>query len=167
MESDPKIWVDLGLCRRNLKDFDRAKAAYEAALAIDPTYPVVHNNLGTLELAVGEAGPDPAAPARAAHHFEKAIELDPGYAAAHYGLGQARYRLGRLEPAIASMTRAIELEPGLVDAYFYLGMALYRQKRYGEALLPLETYRAKARRGLSAADLRTLDGVIAECRSRK
>ena len=65
------------------------------------------------------------------------------------------------------MTRAIELEPGLVDAYFYLGMALYRQKRFGEALLPLETYRAKARRGLSAADLKTLDGVIAECRSRK
>jgi arylsulfatase A-like enzyme/Flp pilus assembly protein TadD len=167
MESDPKIWVDLGLCRRNLKDYDRARAAYEAALAIDPTYPVVHNNLGTLELAVGAAGPHPAAPARAAAHFERAIDLDPGYAAAHYGLGQARYRLGRLAPAIASMTQALELEPGLVDAYFYLGMALYRQKRFGEALAPLETYRAKARRDLTAADLKTLEGVIAECRARK
>ncbi len=167
MESDPKIWVDLGLCRRNLKEYDKARAAYEAALAIDPTYPVVHNNLGTLELAVGEAAADPAAPARAAARFERAIELDPGYAAAHYGLGQARYRLGQLAAAVASMTRALELEPGLVDAHFYLGLALYRQRRFGEALTPLETYRSKALRDLTAADLKTLDGIIAECRAGK
>jgi len=167
MESDPKIWVDLGLCYRNLKEYDRARAAYETALAIDPTYPVVHNNLGTLELAVGEAGLDPAATARAAAHFERAIELDPGYASAHYGQGQARYRLGQLEPAIASMTKVLELEPGLVDAYFYLGLALYRQGRFGEALTPLETYRSQARQALAAGDLKTLDGIIAECRARK
>ncbi len=167
MESDPKIWVDLGLCHRNLGDFSKAKAAYETALAIDPTYPVVHNNLGTLELAAAGESPDPAAPTRAAAHFERAVELDPGYAAAHYGLGQARYRLGRLEPAIASMAKAVELEPGLADAYFYLGLALYRQKRFGEAIVPLETYREKAGRGLDAADLKKLDAVIAECRAKK
>lgn len=167
MESDPKIWVDLGLCHRNLGDYAKARAAYEAALAIDPTYPVVHNNLGTLELAVDRTASDPKAAERAAVHFERAIELDPGYAAAHYGLGQARYRLGELEPAIASMAKAVELDPGLADAYFYLGLALYRQKRFGQALAPLETYREKAGRSLAVADLKKLDAVIAECRSKK
>ena len=167
MESDPKIWVDLGLCHRNLGDHPRAKAAYETALAIDPTYPVVHNNLGTLELAADRARPDAAALERAEARFAKAVELDPGYAAAHYGLGQARYRLGRLEEAVAVLRTAVGLDPDLADARFYLGMALFRLKRFAEALPPLETYREKARKSLTAADLRKLDGVIAECRANK
>ncbi|MEN6560801.1 MAG: sulfatase-like hydrolase/transferase [Acidobacteriota bacterium] len=167
MESDPKIWVDLGLCCRNLKDYAKARTAYEAALAVDPTYPVVYNNLGTLELALLEEGRDPGAAGKAAAHFEKAIALDPGYAAAYYGLGQARYRAGRLDEAIAAMTAAAALDPGLLDAKFYLGLALYRQKRFAEALGPLVAYREKAGSDLDAADLRKLDGIIAECRARK
>jgi hypothetical protein len=46
-------------------------------------------------------------------------------------------------------------------------MALFRLKRFAEALPPLETYREKARKSLTAADLRKLDGVIAECRANK
>jgi arylsulfatase A-like enzyme/Tfp pilus assembly protein PilF len=167
MESDPKIWVDLGLCYRKLGDYGKAKTAYEAALAVDPTYPVVHNNLGALELAADRERPEPAAVERAAAHFAKALELDPAYAAAHYGLGQAHYRAGRLDAAVASMTAAVRNDPALADAYFYLGLALYRQKRFAEALPPLETYREKALKSLSAADLKKLDGLIAECRARK
>ena len=167
MESDPKIWVDLGLCYRNLADFGKARTAYEAALAIDPTYPVIHNNLGTLELAADRERPDPAAVERAAAHFAKAVELDPGYAAAHYGSGLAHYRAGRLDEAIASMAAAVKIDRELADGYFYLGLALYRQKRFAEALSPLETYRGKALGSLPAADLEKLDGLIAECRARK
>jgi len=167
MESDPKIWIDLGLCYRNLGDYGKAKAAYEAALAVDPTYPVVHNNLGALELAADRERPDPEAVERAAAHFSKALALDPAYAAAHYGLGQAHYRAGRLDAAVASMAAAVRNDPDLADARFYLGLALYRQKRFAEALAPLETYREKARKSLSAADLKKLDGLIAECRARK
>jgi len=167
MENDPKIWVDLGLCFRNLGDSAKARTAYEAALAVDPTYPVVHNNLGALELAADRERPDPEAVERAAAHFARALELDPAYAAAHYGLGQAHYRAGRFDAAVASMTAAVRADPGMADAHFYLGLALYRQKRFAEALTPLEAYREKARKSLSAADLKKLDALIAECRARR
>ena len=167
METDPKFWVDLGICYRNLRDYDKARAAYETALAIDPTYPVIHNNLGTLELAVARERSDAAATEKAIAHFERAIELDPDYAAAHYGLGQARYRRREFAQAVAALKKAAELEPGLADAQFFLGMAYYQQGLYAEALPELEAYRKSAERSLAAADLRKLDGVIAECRARK
>ena len=167
METDPKIWVDLGVCYRNLGDFDKARTAYGTALAIDPTYPVIHNNLGTLELSQARERSDPAATAKAVAHFERAAELDPGYAAAHYGLGQARYRRREFAQAAAALKRAVELDPGLADARFFLGMAYYQQGLYAEALPELEAFRKSAGRSLETADLRKLDGVIDECRARK
>lgn len=167
MEADPKIWVDLGLCYRNLGEYAKAMAAYETAMAIDPTYPVIHNNLGTLHLAMLRDEPDASMVTKAVAHFEKAVELDPGYAAAYYGLGQALYRSGKFDRSIAAMKRAVGLDQGLADAFFYLGMALYKETRFAEALSALETYRDRARLSLAPADLKKLDQVIADCRARK
>lgn len=167
METDPKVWVDIGLCYRNLRDYAKALAAYETAMAIDPTFPVIHNNLGTLQLSIYRENPDPSVLKKAVAHFEKAMELDPDYAGAHYGLGQAHYQSGNLDICIAAMKKATGLDPDLADAFFYLGMALYRERRFAEGLTPLETYREKTQKRLAAADLRKLDEVIAECRARK
>lgn len=167
MEADPKIWVDLGICYRNLKDYPKALAAYETALAVDPTYPVIHNNLGTLQLALFWEDADGSALKKAVAHFEKAVELDPQYAVAFYGLGQAHYRSGDYDRAVAALKKAVGLDPGLVDAHFFLGMAYYHEGLYADALPPLEAYRESARKSLDASDLKKLDGVIAECRARK
>jgi len=167
MESDPKIWVALGICYRNLTDYAKAQAAYEMALSIDPTYPVIHNNLGTLQLALASANSDRTALTKAVAHFEKAVELDPEYALGFYGLGQARYRAGDLDGAVTALKKAIGLQPGLARAHFFLGMAYYRQGRYADALTTLERYREDARKSLAPADLKKLDSVIAECRARK
>lgn len=167
MESDPRIWVGLGSCYRNLKDYPKAQAAYETALAIDPTYPVIHNNLGTLRLALSQERRDAAVLEEAVAHFEKAVELDPGYAVAFLGLGQARLRSRDYVKAVAALKRAVELDPGLVDARFFLGMAYYRAGLYADALPELEAYRKSAERNLAPDDLKKLDGVIAECRARK
>ena len=167
MESDPKIWVALGICYRNLTDYPKAQAAYETALAIDPTYPVIYNNLGTLQLALASANSGRTALTKAAAYFEKAVELDPEYALAFYGLGQARYRAGDQDGAVAALKKAIGLQPDLLRAHFFLGMAYYRQGRYADALALLEKYRESARKSLDAADLKKLDGVIAECRAKK
>lgn len=167
METDPRIWVGLGTCYRNLKDYAKAQAAYETALAIDPTYPVIHNNLGTLQLALSRERSDASALEKAVTYFEKAVELDPGYAVAYYGLGQAFYRSRDYEKAADALKKAVGLDPDLVDALFFLGMAYYREGLYADALPPLEAYRERARKGLDASDLKKLEEVIAECRTRK
>ena len=167
METDPRIWVGLGTCYRNLKDYAKAQAAYETALAIDPTYPVIHNNLGTLQLALSQERHDAAVLEEAIAHFEKAVELDPRYAVAFYGLGQAHLRSRDYGRAADALKKAVGLDPGLVDARFFLGMAYYREGLYADALAPLEAYRASTRNNMGASDLKKLDGVIAECRARK
>jgi arylsulfatase A-like enzyme/Flp pilus assembly protein TadD len=167
MDADPKIWVDLGICYRNLKDYARALTAYETALAVDPTYPVIYNNLGTLQLALDRENPDGPARKKAVAYFEKAVELDPEYAVAFYGLGQAHYRSRDYDRAVVALKKAVGLDPGLVDAQFFLGMAYYHEELYADALAPLEAYRESARKSLDLSDLKQLDGVIAECRARK
>jgi arylsulfatase A-like enzyme/Tfp pilus assembly protein PilF len=163
MDSDPKIWIDLGLCYRRLGDYPKAQAAYERAAAIDPGYALIHNNLGTLYLAWYLDSRDQSYLIKSVSCFDMAIELDPDYAAAHYGRGLAAYRTGQSDQAITYMNKAISLNPDLVDAFFYLGMSLYREKRFSEALGPLKIYRTRAGPNLSASELKKLDEIINEC----
>lgn len=167
MDADPKIWVDLGLCYRHLSDFTKARAAYERATAIDPTYSVVHNNLGTLYLAMYMDSRDESLLTKSITCFERALELTPDYAAAYYGLGLAYYRAGKFDLSISALKQATRLNPDLADAFFYLGVALYKEKRYAEALSPLKTYRVWAEKNLSVVELRKLDEIIGDCQERK
>jgi len=167
MDSDPKIWIDLGLCYRHLKDYPKALAAYERAASIDPGYALIHNNLGMLYLAWYLDTHDGSFLTKAISCFDRAIGLDPDYAAAHYGRGLAAYRVSQFEETINFMSRALSLNPDLADANFYLGMALYREKRFREALGPLQTYRKLAGPKLAASELRKLDEIISECQRNK
>jgi tetratricopeptide (TPR) repeat protein len=167
MEQDPKIWVDLGICHRNLGDPGKARAAYEAALGIDPTYAVIHNNLGTLDLSLHFENPDGGFLERALASFEKAVGLDPAYAAAWYGLGQSRYQAREYETALGALEKSLKLKPDLADALFYLGMSFFHEGRFAEALPPLQTYRERVKDSLLPADLKKLDEVIESCREKK
>lgn len=160
MDQDPNIWVDLGLCHRRLGDLEKARAACEAALAIDATCPAAHNNLGMVFLAMHLTTPDEALLGRARESFTRAVALDPAHAAAHYGLGQALYRGGDPAGAVAPLRRALELEPSLADASFYLGMSLLKAGHPGEALPHLRAYRAVRGASLSAAERARLDALI-------
>ncbi len=167
MESDLKIWIDLGICYRNLAEYDKAKACYETAMSIDPKYPVPYNNMGTLLLSMHREKADPSALGQAVGYFEKALELDPGYAAGYYGLGQAYYGMGDYDRSIAAMEKAAGLDHELKDALYYQGMALYRTKRYLEAAPVLEAYLENAPRTLTEPDRKRLEEIISVCRARK
>ena len=66
-----------GLCWQDRKQFDKALAAYTAALALDET-PWTYQNRGLLHSQVGQYQ-------NALADFESAIRLDPEYAAAWNG----------------------------------------------------------------------------------
>lgn len=83
---------------------DKALAAYEKAVALDPFYPYHHSALAGFELEIGRWEP-------AAAEFEKALELQPWKAQRYAEVAQARllYGLDLLRRGDAVMARG-ELE---------------------------------------------------------
>jgi len=95
---------------------EEARAAYEAALALDPKLAAAHQNLGLLLLET-----DPAA---ALPHLERAAELLPDRAQPQVLLGAALERLGRSAEAVAQYRRAAARDPQNPDARLALGRLL-------------------------------------------
>jgi tetratricopeptide (TPR) repeat protein len=111
--------------------FEQAHDALERARVIIPKSPMLHYNLGTLELMRG-------IPLASLPHFDQAIALSPEYSEALNNRGVALVRLGRLEEGVAAHRRAIETDPYNYQAQFNLGVALAAAGRSGEALAAFE-----------------------------
>ena len=111
--------------------FEQAHDALERARVIIPKSPMLHYNLGTLELMRG-------VPLASLPHFDQAIALSPEYSEALNNRGVALVRLGRLEEGVAAHRRAIETDPYNYQAQFNLGVALAAAGRSGEALAAFE-----------------------------
>jgi len=103
-------------------------------LALDDKSVVHHNWMGLIHEWRKEI-PD------AEREFKLAIELDPEYTATMANLGAMYGRLGRLDEAIAVLTRAVDKEKDNVEAWVNLGAAYGRLGRAPEAIKALETAR--------------------------
>lgn len=105
---------------------EEARAAFEAALAIDPRSAPAHFRLGSILLDHGR-------PREAAAHFEEALRLDPKLASARNSLGVARLREGRPDQAIPLFRDALRESPENADTESNLGTALLRTGQDAEA----------------------------------
>jgi predicted O-linked N-acetylglucosamine transferase (SPINDLY family) len=85
-------------------DFDRAVAAFQEALRIQPGYADAHCNLGSAYLQMQRI-------AEAAESFQAAAKLQPGDAKFQTNVGTAMLLLGRQQEAIACFERALQLNP--------------------------------------------------------
>jgi tetratricopeptide (TPR) repeat protein len=90
--ADAALLVERGAARWRMRDIEGASADYTAAIALDPTLPEAHFNLGLIE---GMKGRLDQAEAR----FQKAVSLRPNYAKAHLQLANL-YR-SRKDPRAA------------------------------------------------------------------
>ena len=81
---------------------------YQAAAALDPRLPMVHNNLG---LALGRVG----RLEEAADQFRETIRLLPGFAEAHNNLGVVLANRGEFEKAVAELEQAARLDPAYAE----------------------------------------------------
>ena len=84
---DADAWYELA-SDLELSDPAEARAAYENAIALDPTHVDAHVNLGRL---LHEEG----APAAAEKHYRAALDVDPDHPVAAFNLGVALEDLGR------------------------------------------------------------------------
>lgn len=100
--------------------------ALQKTVALLPTDPEAHSNLGNMYKALGRFE-------EAASSHRQAIQLKPDHALAHYNLGIVLRDLGRSADAVACFRRAIQLKPDFTDAHFNLGIALTDLDRLEEA----------------------------------
>jgi len=128
-----------------------AKGAAERALAIDPNLAEAHVAVGHIKLWLDWDWPAAAAA------FQKGIELNPASALAHSQYAMYLGAVGRLDDAIASVTRARELDPLSPMINSDLGWYLLYAGRRAEAIeqfnatIEFDANLVSAREGLGIA----------------
>lgn len=65
--------------------------------------------------------------------YQKLIQAHPEMWSAYFNLGYTFYRMGELEPAVASLSRAANGDPTNAGAVFYLGLAEFKLNRLDAA----------------------------------
>lgn len=109
-----------------------ALAAFRAALAAWPAYPLAHYELALTLVDVKDL---PGAEA----NLKAAIALAPDFARAHQALGEVYRRSKRPEEARTSYLEAVNLAPNDTVAWYGLATTLKGQKKDAEALWALES----------------------------
>lgn len=123
---NPRGHNNLGYALDQAGRMAEAKAQYEEALRLDPSYADAHNNLGGILDKMGQ-------PAEAKAQYEEALRLDPNHADARNNLGMILEKMGRLTEAMAEYEKALLLKPGSADAHNNLGNILDKIGRVTEA----------------------------------
>jgi tetratricopeptide (TPR) repeat protein len=135
VKKNPEAWMawnNLGNALGAENDNDGSIAAYEKALAINPTFPDAESNLGNALVGKGELG-------RALIHLQKAVEEEPAMAKFHFNYGAGLGASGKIEEAIAEYQEALKLRPRMADVRNNLANIYYQQKKYSEALQEAQT----------------------------
>ena len=135
--------------------FAEALTALEAALALAPRNPQLHNAHGNCLADLGEADPALAA-------FNRATAIEPRFAEGFINAGIVATRFGRFEAAVAALARARTLQPSDTRTLNALGSLAEAQgdaaaaaTAYAEALA-IDPGDAACRHNLAGA-LRRLD----------
>ncbi len=106
----------------------KARAAAEAALAIDPKLAAAHAELGGCALEYDWDWPS------AERHLRRALELDPMHAAAHAYLATLLTVQGRHVPAVDHARQAVKLAPGSPGKRRLLAAALWHAGQAEESV---------------------------------
>ncbi|RMH18085.1 MAG: tetratricopeptide repeat protein, partial [Acidobacteria bacterium] len=112
----------LGALAVNRGDAAAARARFETAVALDPSYADAWLQLGNLE---GRAGRLEAALA----YFDRAVEADPDHAPARLQRATTLMDLGRFAAAIPDLERRLDLQPQDPQARQLLAIARQRAGR--------------------------------------
>jgi TolB-like protein/Tfp pilus assembly protein PilF len=154
--------------------FERAAAALERALAIDPELPEAHTSLALLTLGsawnCAEAQAqfkraltlDPTQtlariyyawmlvlmgdPATASMHVRIALEMDPMSPLVRTGSAYMLFLCRQYEESVLECQKALEVDPGFIIAIYVMGMCRAQQSQFPEAIELMERAATMARR---------------------
>jgi tetratricopeptide (TPR) repeat protein len=112
---------------------DKAVAAFQEAIKLDPEMAEAYFRLGLGYDALGRETDAEAAYKKAVEKYKKYLTANGKEAEAHYNLGQAYTGLHLYEEAVKEYRQATHLKDDDSDMFFDLGTALSRLARYDEA----------------------------------
>ncbi|HCF87188.1 MAG TPA: hypothetical protein DEV72_18535 [Ktedonobacter sp.] len=124
-------WLDMGQIYFNQWDFERALAAYEQAIRLDPNNAYAYHRKGHSLRRLNRLY-------EALSAYKQAIRLDPNNFEFYYGKGRVLEAMERYEEAVTAFDLAIRLDPNFSGQYNFKGVTLYHLKRYEEALAAFE-----------------------------
>ncbi len=110
--------------------YENAKAAYAAALALNPWNPALYLKLARLEVSQNHL-------ADAQQYIGRALQLKQNYTEAIFLLSQIQVANGQIKDAITSVQVATQINPSEPLLFFQLGFLYYNDKNYSEAAAAL------------------------------
>ena len=110
---DAELNYNIGILHEKMKDFEKAKIAYEKAIAISPQEDFYYN-LG--EVLISLELWDEAIEA-----FKTVLKTDSKDGNCYFNLGLCYYRKDEVKRATDNFQKAVELNPRDIFAHFYLG----------------------------------------------
>ena len=122
-----EIWANRGNNLIAMNMFDRAREAFDRALAIEPMFLEVLYNRGKL---LGDAGQLEDALAS----YDKCLEIMPQFADALNNRGVILAQLGRHDEALAAFDKCLAITPNAPDTLNNRGNLLVNLERHDEAL---------------------------------
>lgn len=127
-------WFMRGCALDNLDGHeDEAMAAYEQALAMDPSLAAALTNLGNLHYRQDRHE-------EALVCYERACTLDADQPEAHYNLANLLEEAGQLDLAISEYRKVLQLNEQFRDAHFNLALTLEQVGGRNQAILHWERY---------------------------
>ena len=159
-----RVWYELGTQEEERGNWSAARAAYERALDLLPTYPAA-------ALALADLVRRSESPRAAIIVLVRFLEADPYDLEALTALGRALLEDGRTVQALEAFERVLRFDSEHAGALYYQGAALARQRQFELAVTawervvqldPAGPYAAQARsRARSARDLQHIFATTA------
>ena len=117
----------LGIANAGLKLFDAALDCYKKAIKLNPSYTVIHNNIGNVLRDLGNLE-------GSIESYKKVIKLNPKSVESYYNLGKSFGDLGNLNCALDYYKQAIIINPNYTDAHYNMGRILHNKGDFVGAL---------------------------------
>jgi Flp pilus assembly protein TadD len=102
--SRSEVYHLMGVCHRELADYEKARAYFKKAIAGDRQFAPAYNGLGITYDLLGDKE-------KAWKSFEAALRFNPARAAFYNNLGFSKMSAGELEAAEESFLKGLALEP--------------------------------------------------------
>ncbi len=129
--------------QRTPGSLERARAAFEAAIALDPTFALAHAGLADTFLSLGDTEGLPVEEANrlGIEAARRALALDDTLAEPHVSLGHGMVHFWRIREAESELRHAVHLNPSLPTGHFYLAYVLAIQRRHDESVAEMRVGR--------------------------
>jgi arylsulfatase A-like enzyme/Flp pilus assembly protein TadD len=163
-DRDAETWNSLGVAYWKTGAYDKARAHFEQALALDPDDAIYNDNMGSFYVATALKTRNAQDVERSLGFFDKAVAADPGLASAYNGRAGALKILGRADDAILDWEKALGLDPKFDFPAYNLAVSYLERGNKATALEYCRRYLEIRGQAITPEERRDIQALIEKCR---